>query len=72
MVESCLRSRHGHERLHAAILHARAEDLASELHALLSREVADGEVFVAPFSSVMVVHTGPDLVGLAWRWGEAD
>jgi hypothetical protein len=52
----------------AAILHARAEDQASELGELLPRDVADANVFVAPFSSVMVVHAGPGLVGLAWWW----
>ena len=68
MVENCLRSRRGNERLHGAILHARAEHQASELGELLSQHVTDANVFVAPFSSVMVVHTGPGLVGLAWWW----
>jgi fatty acid-binding protein DegV len=30
--------------------------------------VPDADVFVASFGSVMLVHVGPGLVGLAWWW----
>jgi hypothetical protein len=32
----------------------------------------EAEVFEAPFRSVMIAHTGPDLVGLAWWWEARD
>jgi DegV family protein with EDD domain len=57
-----------HARLHVAALHAEAEAEATDL---LERVRADAEpatAFVGPFGKVMVVHTGPGLVGLAWRW----
>jgi fatty acid kinase fatty acid binding subunit len=53
-------------------LHALAPDGAA---AILQRleddvgvDVADG--FVSEFGPVMVVHTGPGLLGLAWWWDE--
>jgi DegV family protein with EDD domain len=57
-------------RLHVAALHAQAEADAS---ALLARVLAESDAepataFVGKFGTVMVVHTGPGLVGLAWRW----
>jgi DegV family protein with EDD domain len=57
-------------RLHVAALHAEAE---ADATALLDRVRAEADVelataFVGPFGKVMVVHTGPGLVGLAWRW----
>ena len=32
----------------------------------------EAEIFEAPFSSVMIAHTGPGLVGLAWWWESTD
>jgi len=55
-------------RLHVAALHAQAEASANELLARVRAEVDPATAFVGPFGSVMVVHTGPGLVGLAWRW----
>jgi DegV family protein with EDD domain len=55
-------------RLHVAALHAQAEDAASELLERVRAEAEPATAFVGPFGSVMVVHTGPGLVGLAWRW----
>jgi DegV family protein with EDD domain len=60
----------GAHALHIAALHARAEDQA---HALLERVSAvstPATSFVGEFSPVMVAHTGPGLVGLAWAWSE--
>jgi DegV family protein with EDD domain len=54
-------------RPHVVALHALAPEAAQ---ALLERvRVADPvESFASEFGSVMVVHAGPGLVGLAWWW----
>jgi hypothetical protein len=54
--------------LHVAALHAQAEPAAESLLARVCEEVVPATSFVGPFGTVMVVHTGPGLVGLAWRW----
>jgi len=54
--------------LHVAALHANA---AIDAQRLLDRvrETTEPEIaFVGQFGNVMVAHTGPGLVGLAWRW----
>jgi len=69
IVARCRRERTSGATLYVAALHADAEDAA---RALLDRVVEDQDVttaFVASFGSVMAVHTGLGLVGLAWRWG---
>src|SRR5947209_14709232 len=58
-------------RLHAAALHAEAEEDASRLLKQVEAEIVPATSFVAPFNSVMVVHTGLGLVGLAWWWETA-
>jgi DegV family protein with EDD domain len=58
-------------RLHVAALHAQAETEAIELLARVRAEAEPETAFVGPFGTVMVVHTGPGLVGLAWRWEPA-
>jgi DegV family protein with EDD domain len=58
-------------RLHVAALHAHAE---ADARALLDRVCAEADpatAFVGPFGTVMIAHTGPGLVGLAWRWERA-
>jgi DegV family protein with EDD domain len=55
-------------RLHVAALHAQAEDDAAALLDRVRAEADPDTSFVGPFGTVMVVHTGPGLVGLAWRW----
>jgi DegV family protein with EDD domain len=55
-------------RLHVAALHARNEAPAAELLACVRAEAEPETAFLGPFGTVMVVHTGPGLVGLAWRW----
>ena len=55
-------------RLHVAALHAEAEEEATRLLKQVTTEVDPATSFVAPFNSVMVVHTGLGLVGLAWWW----
>jgi DegV family protein with EDD domain len=55
-------------RLHVAALHADASAEAETLLARVTDEVEPATAFVAEFGTVMVAHTGPGLVGLAWRW----
>jgi DegV family protein with EDD domain len=56
-------------RLHVAALHAEAEaDAIWLLDRVREEEPEPVTAFVATFGTVMVVHTGPGLVGLAWRW----
>jgi DegV family protein with EDD domain len=57
-------------RLHVAALHAEAEEDAKRLLKQVTTEVEPETSFVAPFNSVMVVHTGLGLVGLAWSWDD--
>jgi DegV family protein with EDD domain len=56
--------------LRVAALHAEAEDDAARILKQVTAEVTPATAFVAPFSSVMVVHVGLGLVGLAWHWDE--
>jgi DegV family protein with EDD domain len=58
--------------LRGAILEAQAADAAKRLHDLVSAAVPEADIFEAPFSSVMIAHTGPGLVGLAWWWESPD
>ncbi|MCU1467662.1 MAG: fatty acid-binding protein DegV [Actinomycetia bacterium] len=55
-------------RLHVAALHADAPVEAENLLDRVRAEAEPATAFVAEFGSVMVAHTGPGLVGLAWRW----
>jgi len=55
--------------LHVAVLHADAAGSAEDLGKRLATAVRPASMFVAPFSSVMIAHTGPGLIGVAW-WRE--
>jgi DegV family protein with EDD domain len=55
-------------RAHVAALHAVAPDAATALLARIEAEVDVAEGFVSEFGPVMVVHTGPGLLGVAWWW----
>jgi len=55
--------------LHVAALHALSAAAAELLLARVGEREHPASAFSAPFSPVMVAHTGPGLVGLAWRWG---
>jgi fatty acid-binding protein DegV len=58
------------DRLHIAALHADAEPDAEGLLKRVRDELdipAETEL-VLEFSEVMIAHTGPGLVGLAWWW----
>ncbi len=56
--------------LHVAALHALEPAVAEELVAEVRRRYEPTTAFVGSFSPVMVAHTGPGLVGLAWWWEE--
>lgn len=64
------RSRVKGARLHIAALHALAEENGRRLLEQVRREVEPATGLVCEFSPVMVVHTGPGLLGLAWWWEE--
>jgi DegV family protein with EDD domain len=55
-------------RLHVTALHADAEAEARALLAQMVERHNPVTAFIASFGTVMTVHTGPGLVGLAWRW----
>jgi DegV family protein with EDD domain len=58
-------------RLHVVGLHASAEGDAEALRKRVREELAPAlpaTELTLEFSPVMVAHTGPGLVGLAWRW----
>lgn len=68
IVSACRRSAREGARLRAAVLDAQAPEGAAALHDRIAAMAPGAEVYSAPFSSVMVAHTGPGLVGLAWWW----
>jgi DegV family protein with EDD domain len=68
MVASVRRDERPGTQLHVAALHADAEKAASDLLDRVTSTLEPATAFVASFGSVMIVHTGPGLIGLAWRW----
>ncbi len=64
------RSRVPGARLHVIALHALAPEAANHLLAEIRREVEPATALVTEFTAVMVVHTGPGLLGLSWWWEE--
>jgi DegV family protein with EDD domain len=58
--------------LRAAVLEAQAPNSAQRLRGLVEAAQPGADIFEAPFSSVMIAHTGPGLVGLAWWWEARD
>ena len=71
MVAAVRRDQRPGARLHVAALHADAEEAARELLDRVSSTLEPTTAFVASFGHVMIVHTGPGLIGLAWRWQTA-
>ena len=55
-------------RLHVVALHADAEADARWLLDRVCEEGRPATALLGQFGTVMVAHTGPGLVGLAWRW----
>jgi DegV family protein with EDD domain len=72
MVARFRRSRVDGGRAHVAALHAVAPEEAAALLEQVAAESDVAEGFVSEFGPVMVVHTGPGLLGLAWWWETAD
>lgn len=68
IVEACHRDQSPHGRLHVAALHAAHPEDAARLLERATHGQPVEEQFVAPFSTSMIVHTGPDVRGLAWWW----
>jgi DegV family protein with EDD domain len=58
-------------RAHVSALHALAPDEAAAILDRVESEVDVAEGFVSEFGPVMVVHTGPGLLGLSWWWETA-
>ena len=56
--------------LHVTALHAAEPAVAEDLLSEVGRRFQPSTAFVGSFSPVMVAHTGPGLVGLAWWWDE--
>lgn len=54
--------------LHVAALHANARTDAQRLLDRVREQAEPKTSFLGEFGTVMVAHTGPGLVGLAWRW----
>ena len=71
MVARFRRSQVADARAHVSALHAVAPDAAAALLARIEDEVDVAEGFVSEFGPVMVVHTGPGLLGLSWWWEPA-
>jgi DegV family protein with EDD domain len=59
---------HPEADLHVAALHALDPDGAEHVLDMVRSYVEPASAFVGSFSPVMVAHTGPGLVGLAWWW----
>jgi DegV family protein with EDD domain len=72
MVAAVRRDARPNTRLHVATLHAQAEDAANDLLERIASTVTPATAFVATFGSVMIAHTGPGLIGVAWWWETVD
>jgi DegV family protein with EDD domain len=68
IVALCRREQRAGARLHVAALHALAPSAAQDMLSRVHKELPVASEFVASFGAVMLAHTGPGLVGLAWRW----
>ncbi len=60
----------GPARLHLAALHALDPERSLSLLTAVRTEVTPVEEFVGSFGTGMIVHSGPQVVGLAWWWDE--
>jgi DegV family protein with EDD domain len=68
LVQRVVSSREAGAGLHIAAYHALRPEAAEELLHRVEQEITPATAFVGEFGSVMVTHTGPGLVGLAWWW----
>lgn len=58
----------GSRHLSLAVMHADAYDRAEELKALAYKHLHPDKMFMIDFTPVMVAHTGPGIIGLAYHW----
>ena len=56
--------------LYVAIMHADAMDKATILEKEISSRFDCTELFITEFTTVMGVHTGPDVIGVAFYNGD--
>jgi DegV family protein with EDD domain len=68
MVARVRRSREPSTELRVVALHAQAALEADALLDRVKRELAPATALVGEFGPVMLVHTGPGILGLAWWW----
>ncbi|MEZ5169120.1 MAG: DegV family protein [Acidimicrobiia bacterium] len=69
IVAACVRSRPDEQAgLNVVAMHALARPVAEELLDRVTADIQPADAFIGEFGSVMVVHTGPGLAGLAWWW----
>lgn len=68
LADEAARPENGRRALQVAALHALNQAAAEEVLGLVDQRAHPAGSFMAPFSPVMVAHTGPGLVGLAWCW----
>jgi DegV family protein with EDD domain len=59
-------------RLHVVALHALDLEDAEWLLEQVTAQSDPATALIAEFGAVMVVHTGPGLIGLSWWWEEQD
>jgi DegV family protein with EDD domain len=57
--------------LHVAALHAMRYEDAAALLDKVRAEVEPATAFIGTFGPVMVAHTGPGVIGLAWWWEQS-
>jgi DegV family protein with EDD domain len=60
----------GAAKLHLAGLHALGVETARQLMDTIRSEVTPTTEFIGRFGTVMVMHSGPELTGLAWWWDD--
>ncbi len=65
-------SKPGEGRLHVAGLHALGTETAAYLLETIRSEVVPETSFIGLFGTVMVMHSGPGLTGIAWWWDERE
>ena len=58
----------GCRSLSLAIMHADAQSWADKLQSMAEARLHPDEILVTPFTPVMVAHTGPGIIGLAYHW----
>ena len=59
----------GDTALHVAALHALRPEEAAALMDAVTADTQPETSFIGTFGPVMVAHTGPGVIGLAWWWG---